>query len=65
VGVPPALLDELVELIEAEDAALVQVDHDEEGSVRVCFHLAPGDQGSWLRDVTRRFGCGLVPAPKC
>lgn len=63
IGLPPGMLQDLIDWLEEEGVGVLRVDQDDEGSGIVCFELAPWDSGAWLRTVSQRFGCGLVPAP--
>jgi hypothetical protein len=63
IGLPPGLMTELLAWLEEEGAGVLRVESDDEGSGIVCFELAPWDSGAWIRTVSQRFGCGLVPAP--
>jgi hypothetical protein len=65
VGLPPGVVEELVTWLEEEGVGVLRVERDDEGSAIVCFELAPWDTGAWLKSLSQRFGCGLVPAPGC
>ena len=62
MGLPPSTVAPLMEWVEEQGAAVLRVEHDDEGSALVCFELAAWDTGAWLRTVSQRFGCGLAPA---
>ena len=65
VGLPPDVVEEFVAWLEEEGVAVLRVEGDDEGSGIVCFEFAPWDTGAWLKSLSQRFGCGLVPAPGC
>jgi hypothetical protein len=65
IGLPPSVVDELVDWLEEEGVGVLRIDRDDEGSAIVCFELAPWDSGAWLQTLPQRFGCGLAPAPSC
>lgn len=65
IGLPPGVVEELVDWLEEEGVGVLRVERDDEGSSIVCFELAPGDTGAWLQTLPQRFGCGLAPAPGC
>jgi len=64
MGLRPDLLDAFEEQLDEEDARLIGIDHDEEGTAVAFFTLAAWDEGAWLRTLPGRFGCGLAPAPR-
>jgi hypothetical protein len=61
IGLPPGLVDKLMERLDEEGAVPVRVEHDEEGSALVFFQLAAWDSGAWLTSLAQNFGCGLAP----
>ena len=61
IGLPPHLVDKLMEQLDEEGAIPVRVEHDDEGAALVVFQLASWDSGAWLTSLAQRFGCGLAP----
>ena len=61
IGLPPELVDKLMEQLDEEGAIPVRVEHDDEGAALVFFQLASWDSGAWLTSLAQRFGCGLAP----
>ena len=65
IGLPPDMIDPLLEQLEEEGAVPLRVEHDtEEGSAQVVFQLGSWDSGAWLPTLSQRFGCALAPAPR-
>ena len=61
IGLPPDLVEKLMEQLDEEGAIPVRVEHDDEGAALVFFQLAAWDSGAWLTSLAQRFGCGLAP----
>ena len=61
IGLPPDLVDKLMEQLDEEGAIPVRIEHDDEGAALVVFQLAAWDTGAWLTSLAQRFGCGLAP----
>jgi hypothetical protein len=61
IGLPPDMVDKLMEQLDEEGAIPVRVEHDDEGAALVFFQLASWDTGAWLTSLAQRFGCGLAP----
>jgi len=64
IGLRPDGISAFTDELEEEEACLLQIAHDDEGSALVFFHLAAGDPGDWLPALARRWGCGLAPAAR-
>ena len=61
IGLPPGMVDKLMERLDEEGATPTRVEHDEEGTALVFFELAAWDRGTWLTSLAQSFGCGLAP----
>jgi hypothetical protein len=64
IGLRPDVVSSFADALEEEDARVLRVEHDDEGSALVFFQLTASDRGAWLPSITQRWGCGLAPAPR-